>query len=227
MANIIVHLEKGAILAKVDIESAYHLILVHPHNRQLQAVIWQGQIFVDQMLPFGLRWENVVADALHCYLHHQGISNLLHYLDSLSMVGPPGSPICQQYLNTLLQICGELHVPIAAPKTVGLANCLVLLGIEIDTIVGELRLSDDKLARLQSLLAAWGNKKYCTRRELESLGLLNHACIVVRAGHSFLYHMIDTLHARPHATRAACSSLIRLNKDFQADLAWWQCFVKS
>ena len=59
------------------------------------------------------------------------------------------------------------------------------------------------------------------------MGLLNHACKVVRAGRSFLRRMIDTLHARPHATRATCYSLIRLNKDFRADLAWWQCFVKS
>ena len=124
----------------------------------------------------------------------------------------------------ILQICGELGVPIAA---LGPATFLVFLGIEIDTVVGELHLPNDKLARLQSLLAAWGDKKCCTRRELESLvGLLNHACKVVRAGHSFLRRMIDT-HARPHATRATCSSLIRLNKDFRADLAWWQCFVKS
>ena len=90
-----------------------------PHDRPLQAVMWQGQIFVDQMLPFGLRSApkifNAVADALHWYLHHQGISHLLHYLDDLIMVGPPGSPIFQQHLNPLLQICGEFGVPITAP----------------------------------------------------------------------------------------------------------------
>ena len=39
----------------MDIESAYRLIPVHPHDRVLQAVSWNGEIYVDPMLPFGLR----------------------------------------------------------------------------------------------------------------------------------------------------------------------------
>jgi hypothetical protein len=78
-----------------------------------------------------------------------------------------------------------IGVPIAAHKTEGPTTCLVFLGIELDTIAGELRLPDEKLQRLQSLLLEWGDKSVCTRRELESLvGLLNHACKVVQAERS-------------------------------------------
>ena len=48
-------------MAKIDIESAYRLIHVHPDDRPLQAMSWNGQIFIDPMLPFGLF--NAVADA--------------------------------------------------------------------------------------------------------------------------------------------------------------------
>ena len=44
----------GAFLAKVDIESAYRLIPVHPQDRPLLAVKWGRKIFIDAMLPFGL-----------------------------------------------------------------------------------------------------------------------------------------------------------------------------
>ncbi len=58
---------KGALLAKTDIESAYRL--VHPQDRILQAVRWEGAYYVDPMLPFGLRSApnifNAIADALH------------------------------------------------------------------------------------------------------------------------------------------------------------------
>ena len=46
---------EGALLAKNDIECAYRLILVHPHDRPVQAMRWNGDIYVDSMLPFGLR----------------------------------------------------------------------------------------------------------------------------------------------------------------------------
>ena len=45
----------GALLAKIYIKSAYRLVPVHPLDRPLQAVEWEGMLYVDPMLPFGLR----------------------------------------------------------------------------------------------------------------------------------------------------------------------------
>ncbi len=44
---------RGSLLAKMDIEAAYRLVPVHPQDRILQAVEWEGRIYVDPMLPFG------------------------------------------------------------------------------------------------------------------------------------------------------------------------------
>ena len=64
---------RGALLAKVDIESANRLIPVHPQDRHLLAVKWEDQVYVDPMLPFGLRSApkifNAVADALIWYMY--------------------------------------------------------------------------------------------------------------------------------------------------------------
>ena len=202
VADIATQYGRGTLLAKVDIESAYRLIPVHPQDRPLQAVVWDNQIFIDPMFPFGLRSApkifNDVADALNWYLHQCGIPNILHYLDDFVTIGPPGSPICQESMSILDRVCTRLGVPIAEHKRDGPSTCIVLLGIEIDTIAGELRLPADKLHRLQALLCQWGDRKVCERKELESLiGLLNHACKVVRVGRSFLRHMIDLLHSTP------------------------------
>ena len=73
LAGIATQYGRGALLAKVDIESGYWLIPVHPQDRPLQAVVWDSQIFINPMLPFGLRSApkifNTVADALNWYLH--------------------------------------------------------------------------------------------------------------------------------------------------------------
>ena len=68
VAEVATQYGKGAVMAKIDIKSAYRLIPVHPTDRPLQAMESKGQIYIDPMLPFGLRSAqkrfNAVADAL-------------------------------------------------------------------------------------------------------------------------------------------------------------------
>ena len=45
----------GVMLTKVDIKSAYHTIPIHPENRPLLDMTWEGALYVDAALPFGLR----------------------------------------------------------------------------------------------------------------------------------------------------------------------------
>ena len=228
VAGIAAGLGHGALLAKMDIEAAYRLVPVHPQDRPLQAVQWGGLIYIDPMLPFGLRSApkifNTVADALEWYVRHQGVQHIFHYLDDFIVVGPPGAPYCNEAMATVLEACATLGVPVAKHKLDGPTTCLTFLGIEVDTMVGELRLPADKLHRLQAMLHEWGDRKACGRRQLESLvGLLNHACKVVRSGRSFLRRMLDLLHGVSGHPRYPHP--IRLNREFRSDLAWWQMFV--
>ena len=45
----------GALIAKVDIESAYRLVPVHPDDRSLLGLRLGDKLYIDPMLPFGLR----------------------------------------------------------------------------------------------------------------------------------------------------------------------------
>ena len=76
----------GALLAKIDIKLAYRLVPVHPSDCPLQAMEWDGALFVDPMLPFGLHSApkifNAIADGLRWYLCHRGGWNVAHYLDN-------------------------------------------------------------------------------------------------------------------------------------------------
>ena len=47
----ITQLGRGAELAKLDLESAYRIILVHPDVRHLFGMEWQGAWYVDTALP--------------------------------------------------------------------------------------------------------------------------------------------------------------------------------
>ena len=132
-----------------------------------------------------------VADALQWILEDRGVTLVWHYIDDFIVCGPLASLDCRRFVLTTIAICDELGLPFAKRKFAGPATCITILGIEIDTVAGQLRLPEDKLVRIKTLLVSWQFKKGCSCRELESLvGLLNHACKVVRPGRSFLRRMI-------------------------------------
>ena len=71
---------------------------------------------------------------------------------------------------------------------------LAVLGIKLGSLAQVARLPDEKLHALKELLHSWLPRKWCFRRELESLtGHLHHAAKVVWSGRTFLRRMIDLL----------------------------------
>ena len=221
-------LGNGALMAKLDIKSAYRLVPVHPHDRYLLGVEWEGAYFADGALPFGLRSAPkifmAVADALQWIMLSGGVTMVDHYLDDFITIGPPDSDVCSRNLAQILTLCKELGVPLAGDKLVGPTHCLTFLGIEINTRTGTLCLPADKLARLKATLVQWSSRRSCQRRQLESLiGTLQHACRVVKPGRTFLRRMIDLLRI-PGATEG--HHHIRLNRGFRADLQWWGTFAE-
>ena len=217
----------GTQMAKVDIESAYRMVPVHPSDRHLLGMEWKGNIYVDTALPFGLRSApkifNSVADAIEWILKARGVTNVSHYLDDFIFIGAAGTSECQRNLQLVLEACAALGVPLAMHKVEGPSTCLIFLGILLDTVNMELRLPDGKLKALSVLIKSWRGRKVCSRRELESLaGHLCHACKVVRPGRRFLRGIFQLISQfpKPHYK-------IRLNTEFRADLEWWHSFLKE
>lgn len=125
----------------------------------------------------------------------------------------------EQYKHWTKSVLGWVYLWRLGPTT-----RLIFLGIQIDTVSGELRLPEEKLQRLRTLLQEWGSRKTCQRKQLESLiGLLSHACKVGHSGRSFLRRLLDLLHAT--GSRLEGNSIIRLNKECRADIAWWEEFI--
>ena len=51
----ILALGPGTLLAKIDIKSAFRFLPVHPTDRHLLGMRWNGEIYLDCCLPFGLQ----------------------------------------------------------------------------------------------------------------------------------------------------------------------------
>ena len=88
LAALVVSEGRGAFLVKADIKEAYRMVPVHPEDQHLLGVLWEGIVYIDKMLPFGLRSVpkifSALADAVQWILTNKGIRKGLHYLDDLS-----------------------------------------------------------------------------------------------------------------------------------------------
>ena len=227
VAAKVVSMGRGALMAKFDLRSAYRNIPVHPDDRWLLGTEWEDQLFVDTVLPFGLRSApmifNAVAEALAFIIRSLGVKWLEHYLDDFVMVAPPKSNECQEGLQVALDTCAKVGFPVAEDKTEGPATLINFLGVLLDSMLMQLRLPPDKLEKLKKLVASWRRRKVCTKKELRSLaGHLSNACKVVRPGRRFLrgiFGLLSQFQRRDHH--------IRLNAGFRADLEWWHNFVTS
>ena len=187
------------------------MVPVHPADSEMLGMSWNVK-HVDTVLPFRLRSApkifTAVTDALQYILQKQRIVDILLYLDDFLLQGRPIKADCEKGLHIAMEIsmyC-RLGVPIAVHKMKGPTQVLTFLGIEMDSERMEVRLSEDKLHRIQEEIKLWTRRKSTNKRNLLALiGQLQHACCIVRLGWTSL----------------------RLNKGFQSDLQWWAQFLVS
>ena len=153
----------------------------------------------------------------------EAVEYLWHYLDDFITCGEEGTGECQFNLQTMMDICRCLGIPLAAEKLEGPSTCLVFLGIVIDTLAQELRLPLEKLQRIRMLVREWLGKKRYKKRELLSIaGQLQHAATVVTPGRTFLRRLFDLSKTVSHSDHH-----IRLSAGARSDLAWWHEFLEG
>ena len=91
---------RGTVLAKFDVEGDFCTVPVHPaDDSRLLGMSWEDQVYVDKVLPFGLRSApnlySAVVDALLWILESSDGVDGLHYLDDFLLFGAPDSGQCE------------------------------------------------------------------------------------------------------------------------------------
>ena len=81
----ITRLGQGALLAKIDIKSAYLNVPIHLGDRWLMGMSWEDALYIDITFPFGLRSAPKIftdlADAAEWIIYNT--SYVINYLDDL------------------------------------------------------------------------------------------------------------------------------------------------
>ena len=215
----------GCLLSKIDIAEAFRIIPVSPLQWHLLGIFWENEFYVDTRLTMGGRSSPGIFDNLPSALEwictqNYFIENLCHLLDDYFTAEPACNP---KNLDIILRVFDTLGVPVAPKKVEGPVTCIEFLGITLDSIKMETRISDDKLGKLREEVEAFQERRKCTKRELLSLiGSLGFACKVVVPGRSFLSRLINL----------SCSikqlhHKVYLNKHVKEDMETWKLFLAN
>ena len=98
VAKTILQLGPGTLLGKMDVKEAFRIVSIHPSDRLLLAIQWKGKLYIDKILPFGLRSApllfTALADAAEWIIHQKGVKHIWHYVDDFILAGEPHSTQC-------------------------------------------------------------------------------------------------------------------------------------
>ena len=213
---------KDCLMSKLDIKHAYRLLPVRSDQWHLLAYFWEGNYYVDMVLPFGLRSSGGIFNHfanLVCWIinHKYGVTNLIHYSDDFFLVGAKDVALAEKELAIVKQAFQDMGIPLATDKIEGPSTEMIYLGILINSKDLTIAITPDRYSDITSVLPKWMSRRTCTKTEILSLiGVLSFVAKVVRPGRTFLRRLIDlsTTVKRQHHH-------ITLNNESKCDIQWW------
>ena len=222
---------RHTLLAKLDLEAAFHHIPVRPQDFELLGSTFSRfnpvtnayckEYYYDRVLQFGARSSpklfNDFATAAEFIMHTNGATYAEHYLDDYITMGTANSSECADNLQIMIDTCGDLGFSLNPNKLCHPSTVMEYLGIVLDTDLFQARISSERLTEVLTELYEWRHRQSATKRQILSLvGKLTFVSRVVRPGRTFIRRMISLASKLPHLHYR-----VQLTHDFQMDVDWW------
>ncbi|KZP04952.1 hypothetical protein FIBSPDRAFT_843418 [Athelia psychrophila] len=242
-AALILSLPPGCLAATFDIAAAYRITPIAPHQQNSMCVFWEGKIYIDRVLMFGLASSagvfGSVADMLVAIYEKAGFGPIRKWVDDFFVILMPGDTWTEE---EFIRLTGELGVPWHRTKTRPLAAVQRFIGFDWDLPRCTVALPLEKLAKIQALIKSWMSTGFTsTATEAASLHgkLVYISCIFplirpfIRSSAAFAESFVSTrAHLIPPPSVNADLSWIRflltnlpneqpLASPAAVDIQWW------
>ena len=213
-------------LAKIDLKDAFKHIFIAPQDWPLMGLSWfdpagRIQYYFSKVLNFGLRSAPAIFDrfasALERFMLENGApKTIVRYVDDFLVVCRSEAD-CDRALTTMLSVTRAAGFTVQDSKVTSPSPVVEFLGIVVDTVRGELRISESRLVELKSEVEDWIQVRTLTKRRLLSLiGKCAFAARVIRHGRPFLARLFSAA-----KSARALHHRVRLGHQALADLRWW------
>ena len=190
---------RGSNLGKIDIKSAFRLLIVNPADFDLLGIKFKDKFYIDKCLPMGCAVSCNLFEKFATFVQwviesRTGLHTLDHYLDDFIFIGSECSNDCTILMETFIKVSNELGIPIAEDKTVGPTKVLTFLGFVIDTVLMMVLVPSEKLVKIRSILESMLHRKKVSIKELESLsGLLSYCSRAIPSSRAFIRRFYDLI----------------------------------
>ena len=224
--DMVVNKGRESLMCKLDIKHAYRLLPVKPDQWHHLCYFWEGNYYVDLVLPFGMRSSGSIFNQFAglvkwILVTHYNVTDIVNYSDDFFKVCCKIMMFAQPELQNIINAFHDLGIPLAEDKIEGPALQLIYLGIVINSKDMTIEVPQEKYIDSMEILRKWRKRRTCTKRQLKSLiGKLGHICKVVRPGRMFSRRLIDL-----STTVKRMHHHITLNREARADIRWWLDFL--
>jgi hypothetical protein len=219
-------MNKQCFLAKIDLESAYRSIPLHPSCYKLTGLKWRfsdnkkDTFIFDSRLPFGASRSCRIFQALtDSIVRMMARRNIVcrGYIDDFMIISDSYSE-CKAALDTMIVLIASLGLKVNWNKVEGPASTLTFLGVLIDTEKRTVALPQEKLQEVKDTLNQWTTKQKAKKLDIQRLvGSLNWCSRVIAGGRSFLRNIINLI-----GKASSPEHYVRLGRAAKDDLAWWR-----
>jgi hypothetical protein len=219
---------KGCFIIKRDMEAAFRNIPVAAQDQWLLGFKWDGKVFKERCLPFGLRTApmlfNLFAEALHWILHAWlGWDLVNHLLDDVVHIVPfKERDTIPRRLAGYILVTDVLGIPRNSEKD----ECgqeVIVFGYELDTVRSVMRLPAAKRIKLQSRAqdALIGGQLSLWETQVLA-GLMSWSAPAVQLGWVFCRRIWDfERRFNIHQPRQR----LPLPLEVREDLTWWSTLL--
>ena len=225
---------KGCYMGKSDMSSAFRHFAIAKKFWKFLIMKAQNPLdgktyyFIDKCMPFGAsiscahfqEFSNAIA---HIVKTKSNNRENVNYLDDFFFVALLKS-ICNNQLETFLQICQTINFPVSMEKTFWGKQYMTFLGLLIDTVNQVICIPEEKIDRAKNMLLYLITKpsnKATVKNIQELTGFLNFLGKAIIPGRAFtrrMYSLVANNNLRPRHH-------IKLTKEVKADMEMWLTFL--
>ena len=224
---------KGCYLGKSDMSAAFRHFAMKKKYLVMKAqhpVSLKWYYFVDKCMPFGAaiscahfqRFSDAIAHIVKYISKRENVN----YLDDF-LFAAIRKYLCDQQLNTFLEVCGAIQFPVSEEKTFWRCTRMIFLGLLLDTLTQTICIPAEKIEKAKNLIEKVMNNKNkkITLKDLQSLtGFLNFLGKAIIPGRAFtrrLYSVED----RAVGKKLKKHHHIAVDKEMRMDLKMWLEFL--
>lgn len=155
-ADLILSLPPGARAATFDISAAYRITPVRPDQQASLCIQWEGKVYVDRAVMFGLASSagvfGSIADMLVALYQAGGWPHVIKWVDDFFVIQLPGESWSEE---EFMAFTGKLGVPWSPTKIRPLSTRQKYIGFIWDLDSKSVALPADKLAAVMDMLHSW------------------------------------------------------------------------